>query len=171
MCDEIRNAELLLITYHLSLVTAWWSPRLVSRQRLLLFREALICLSYSGDTKLLRKRTGSESELDVTKLHPKKWKHALWILTAILYSSALCKWRNCFKRYLVLCLKNEDFNTQAKIDGFEIPAWDSNTCFIFIRGDPEKNTSRIGHFHSTTCLELNGVRFAYVLAPNTQEST
>ncbi len=25
-----------------------WSPRLVSRQRLLLFREALICLSYSG---------------------------------------------------------------------------------------------------------------------------
>ena len=26
-----------------------WSPRLVSRQRLLLFREALICLSYSGN--------------------------------------------------------------------------------------------------------------------------
>src|SRR5260370_3841751 len=25
-----------------------WSPKLVSRQRLLLFREALICLSYSG---------------------------------------------------------------------------------------------------------------------------
>ena len=25
-----------------------WSPRLVARQRLLLFREALICLSYSG---------------------------------------------------------------------------------------------------------------------------
>src|SRR6266446_8923439 len=25
-----------------------WSPRLVSRQRLLLFREELICLSYSG---------------------------------------------------------------------------------------------------------------------------
>jgi hypothetical protein len=25
-----------------------WSPRLVSRQRLLIFREALICLSYSG---------------------------------------------------------------------------------------------------------------------------
>ena len=25
-----------------------WSPRLVVRQRLLLFREALICLSYSG---------------------------------------------------------------------------------------------------------------------------
>ena len=26
-----------------------WSPRLVSRQRLLVFSEALICLSYSGD--------------------------------------------------------------------------------------------------------------------------
>src|SRR6266704_2616624 len=26
-----------------------WSPRLVSHQRLLLFREALICLSYSGN--------------------------------------------------------------------------------------------------------------------------
>src|SRR5262249_28401758 len=26
-----------------------WSPRLVSRQRFLLFREALICLSYSGE--------------------------------------------------------------------------------------------------------------------------
>ena len=25
-----------------------WSPRLVSRQRLLVFSEALICLSYSG---------------------------------------------------------------------------------------------------------------------------
>src|SRR5215471_14066679 len=30
------------------LVLVIWSPRLVSRQRLLLFREALICLSYSG---------------------------------------------------------------------------------------------------------------------------
>src|ERR1043166_4975257 len=29
-----------------------WSPRLVSRQRLLLFKEALICLSYSGKEKL-----------------------------------------------------------------------------------------------------------------------
>lgn len=29
-------------------VVAVWSPRLVSRQRLLLFREALICLSYLG---------------------------------------------------------------------------------------------------------------------------
>ena len=27
-----------------------WSPRLVSRQRLLVFSEALICLSYSGET-------------------------------------------------------------------------------------------------------------------------
>src|SRR5437867_12236167 len=26
-----------------------WSPRLVSRQRLLVFSEALICLSYSGE--------------------------------------------------------------------------------------------------------------------------
>src|SRR5882724_7913567 len=32
-------------TLHYSVVLVW-SPRLVSRQRLLLFREALICLSY-----------------------------------------------------------------------------------------------------------------------------
>ena len=31
-----------------------WPPRLVSRQRLLLFREALICLSYSGSAFVLR---------------------------------------------------------------------------------------------------------------------
>jgi hypothetical protein len=29
-----------------------WPPRLISRQRLLLFREALICLSYSGNDGL-----------------------------------------------------------------------------------------------------------------------
>ena len=31
-----------------------WPPRLVSRQRLLLFREALICLSYSGCLRTAR---------------------------------------------------------------------------------------------------------------------
>src|SRR2546422_5696329 len=30
-----------------------WSPRLVSRQRLLVFSEALICLSYSGRQELV----------------------------------------------------------------------------------------------------------------------
>src|SRR6266581_7549379 len=39
---EILNSS--LPTRHLK-----WSPRLVSRQRLLVFSEALICLSYSGD--------------------------------------------------------------------------------------------------------------------------
>ena len=31
-----------------------WSPRLVSRQRLLVFSEALICLSYSGEKTIHR---------------------------------------------------------------------------------------------------------------------
>ena len=31
-----------------------WPPRSVSRQRLLFFREALICLSYSGSAFALR---------------------------------------------------------------------------------------------------------------------
>ena len=39
--EFIRNSK--IVTRHLK-----WSPRLVSHQRLLLFREALICLSYSG---------------------------------------------------------------------------------------------------------------------------
>ena len=33
-----------------------WSPRLVSRQRLLVFSEALICLSYSGELARQAKR-------------------------------------------------------------------------------------------------------------------
>jgi hypothetical protein len=37
-----------------------WSPRLVSRQRLLLFREALICLSYSGRLNEERKTRNEE---------------------------------------------------------------------------------------------------------------
>src|SRR6266478_4843926 len=42
----------LLITpslqYSITPLFGEWSPKLVSHQRLLLFREALICLSYSG---------------------------------------------------------------------------------------------------------------------------
>ena len=48
---EVGVRERLLITPTIQQsITPYfgWSPRLVSRQRLLLFREALICLSYSG---------------------------------------------------------------------------------------------------------------------------
>ena len=37
-----------------------WSPRLVSRQCLLLFRQALICLSYSGRISVSRLRARDE---------------------------------------------------------------------------------------------------------------
>ena len=40
-----------------------WSPRLVSRQRLLLFREALICLSYSGVRSCARPYIGRPAQV------------------------------------------------------------------------------------------------------------
>jgi hypothetical protein len=46
------------LTLHLN-----WPPRLVSRQRLLLFREALICLSYSGRLNEERKMKNEEQKL------------------------------------------------------------------------------------------------------------
>src|SRR5881396_3433150 len=53
-----RLRELLAFTDYLRRANKW-SPRLVSRQRLLVFTEALICLSYSGDGSPSR---SSESE-------------------------------------------------------------------------------------------------------------
>lgn len=45
-----------------------WSPKLVSRQRLLLFREALICLSYSGVSSPGRYSASEEWSLRVVML-------------------------------------------------------------------------------------------------------
>ena len=42
---EWQSVHFALFTLHSAFK---WSPKLVSHQRLLLFREALICLSYSG---------------------------------------------------------------------------------------------------------------------------
>src|SRR5436190_8187840 len=54
-----------------------WSPRLVSRQRLLVFSEALICLSYSGVGKTVE-RLNHQSRIGSTGLAaPKLGKRKL----------------------------------------------------------------------------------------------
>lgn len=47
-CGMGRDARRLHSAFRIRHSALIWSPRLVARQRLLLFREALICLSYSG---------------------------------------------------------------------------------------------------------------------------
>ena len=51
---DLKGRSLELLCIHGPLCRAnKWSPRLVSRQRLFVFSEALICLSYSGENDLL----------------------------------------------------------------------------------------------------------------------
>ncbi len=57
-----------------------WSPRLVSRQRLLLFREALICLSYSGHLNEERGMKNREWNPRPGQEHPSCVRSVLCIL-------------------------------------------------------------------------------------------